>query len=718
MGKNKRNGKRPGRGGERRVGSSLSRSHDSNARNDRHDDTTGRGNGIHKAKAGKRKRRHRHHHAGVGPAATGASASTESTSVMDDVMEQLRKQRARSKAMKEKEETCSSSSSGGGEEKRRAMGKFQYDPIRKAYFDSSKRYNPNDVTTFGDDVCSDDDSKSWPGDGFDVDGMTSMGNDVEDVALRMSTGHHVNRVKNSKCSSHVLLQSYHMAGETVNSSMLRRHRLRSEMASTLLFTNGIYFRPAARRVSTGAGELWQSLLEPLPHIAEFCRSEDNHTIPLDCLCKHELHPSARTFGVLKSNSGRDELPHIVTIIGGGARGSNLFYRPNRPLLDGPFALRELQEANGSTNPSSRSPRRYHCVRFAPFMAESRLQNSVVVGALSADIHGHDTYSTFTLHRGPTNNDVTMPFLTKELRFSAMDGTMMNDFVFSPNSTSAAPGFVAFAPALPSQRKKKYRPTFLDFQSMQLMTRSVEWKYRSEALCVEHLNCTNSNGLLYGHRNGSVSILDCREDALMYTSQSTKFGPITSLESLDKVGRPNEFLAKGAFGSIRLFDIRKLSNNNAKDNRVAPALVHEMFYLDTKPSQRLANASSGCTGMAVDSNGTTLISPSMKGGGAEPSVCLGVWNLSSGAFLREISLSSIGVCEPAVHFSNGTRNEARIGNKCSDNRASLGSRYCEMVSSSWDMNQIAIEEKEGLCAWYKFDPHLTCTAGGAIHGITI
>ena len=179
MGKNKRNGKRPGRGGERRVGSSQNRSND-HARNDRHEDATGRGSGNHKARGGKRKR-HRHHHPGAVPAAAaaGASASAESASVMDDVMEQLRKQRAKSKAMQEKE-ACSSSPSPAGTEpavsagKRRAMGKFQYDPIRKAYFPaSSKKYNPNDVATFGDDFfCSDDESKSWPGDGFDADGTT------------------------------------------------------------------------------------------------------------------------------------------------------------------------------------------------------------------------------------------------------------------------------------------------------------------------------------------------------------------------------------------------------------------------------------------------------------------------------------------------------------------------------------------------------------------
>ena len=734
MGKINRNGKRPGRGGERRIGSSKSRSQD-RARNDRHEDTctTGRGNGNHKARAGKRKR-HRHHHAGAGPAAAaGASASAESASVMDDVMEQLRKQRAKAKAMKEKEGTCSSSpflaettsavSAGGGEEKkRRAMGKFQYDPIKKAYFPvSSKRYNPNDVATFGDDVCSDDDSNlSLAGDGFDVDGMTSMGNDVEHVALRLSTGRHVNRVKKSKCSSHALLQSYHMAAETINSSALRRHRLRSEMASTLLFTNGIHLRPAVRRAATGrggAGEWWQFLLEPLPHTAEFSRSEDDYNgpIPLDCLCKHELHPSARTFDVLKSNVGRDELPHIVTIIGGGQYGSSLYYRRNRPALESPFAFQASQGTNGSTDSSS--PRRYQCVRFAPFVAESRLQNStsVVLGALSVDAHGYDKNSTFTLHRGPTNSDIAMPFLTKELRFTGADkdGALMNDFVFSPNSTTAAPGTMAFAPALPFHRKKKYRPTFLDFQSMQLMTRPVEWKYRSEALCVEHLNCTNSNSLLYGHRNGSVSILDCRENALMYAGKSTDFGSVTSLESLDKVDKSNEFVAKGSFGACRLFDIRKLSNNNTKDNRSAPALVHEMFYLDTKPSQHLANASSGCAGMTVASNGTTLISPCMKGS-TEPSVCLGAWNLSSGSFLREISLSSIVAHEPAVLCVDGATNEAGIGNKCSSDFVSLGSRYCEMVSS-WDMNQI---EEESMGAWIKFDPHLTCTAGGAIHSIAI
>ena len=106
------------------------------------------------------------------------------------------------------------------------------------------------------------------------------------------------------------------------------------------------------------------------------------------------------------------------------------------------------------------------------------------------------------------------------------------------------------------------------------------------------------------------------------------------------------------------------------------------------------------------------------GGAEPSVCLGTWNLSSGTFLREISLSSTCTCivahEPAVLCVNGARNEAGIGNKCSGSRSSLGSRYCEMVSS-WDMKQI---EEESLGAWIKFDPHLTCTAGGAIHSIAI
>jgi len=740
MGKKKANGKKPPSGG-RGGGSSQGRSH-AHARDCGREDArpststsrTGSGNNSNRKARGKRKRHRHHSHLDGGAAAAGASSSS-SAWVMDDVMEQLRKQRARAKKEKETSSAgesaanrCNSPREEEGKEKNSTMGNFRYDPIKKGYFPvSSRRYSPNDAAPIGDCYFPDDDSKTRLEDEFDGDNMT-MGNNVEQMALRMSTGHcaNVNRVKNSNYSNHrIIFHAYHMANEFTNFSVFR-HRLKSEMASTLLFTSGIHLRPAVQRRTIpgefGGGEIWQSLLEPLPCGFESHSSEGGHTrpIPVDCLCKHELHPSARTFDVLESSSGQGELPHVVTIIGGGSNGSNLFYRNNRPGSDSPFALQVSPATNRSEVLSS--ARRHQCVRFAPFMAESRLRNntSVVLGALSTDVVGRGNFSTFSLHRGPTNADVAMPFAAKELRSTEgnHNGIVVNDFVFSPNSTTAAPGLVAFAPA-----KKKSRPMFLDFETMRVMNLPTGWKHGSEALCVEHLHCANSNSILYGHRNGIVSILDYRANVSIYTSKTTESGSITSLLSLSKVGRPNEFLAKGSFGACRLFDIRKLSNTSGsvKDNRRAPALVHEMFYLGNKPLAQLANASSGCTGMVVDPSATTLISPCMKGG-AEASVCLGLWNLTSGNFLRDISLSS-DVQEAAVTYinsastCNGAGDSIEVGHESRGCHVSPGSRCCEVIGANqigWDNKQIG----EGLRAWVKFDPQLPCTDGGAIHNIAI
>jgi len=651
-------------------------------------------------------------------------------------MEQLRKQRAKAKAGKEKETSSAGEADAAGEaaddddenfiedradhspqegnrEKRKTMGKFRYDPLRKAYFPvSSKKYNPNDV------YCSAEDD-------FDVNvDYRTMGNSIEQIAFRLSNGREVNRGRNNYCPSRMLLHAYRVASEITSASVLRRHRLRSEMASVLHFAGGgIHLRPAARRVITGGAggdEIWQSLLEPLPHCRESPYSHSNErSIPTDCLCKHELHPSARTFDVMASHGGQGELPQVVTIIGGGSNGNNIHYRESRSGSEDPFTLRATRESK--SRPDSSSARRYHCVRFAPFMAGHRLQNSssAVMGALSTDALGHDNCSTLTLHRGPTNADVAKPFVTKELISSGSANeridSMMNDFVFSPNATTAAPGIVALAPGMSSKRRGKYRPIFLDFETMQTLTQPREWKFVSEVLCVEHLNRDDSDGLLYGHRNGVVSILDYRSSDLIYTGTTTDdFGSITTLESLAKIGKPNEFLAKGSFGSCRLFDIRKLGNNDFTDTRRAPALVHEMFYLDTKPSQRLAHASSGCVGMAIDATGTTLLSSCTKGG-AEPVVCLGVWNLTSGIFLREMSLAS-DLYEAAAISIDGGRDGTRIGYESNAGQTPPGSRYCELIGGATRSTRNNESSGKGLGAWVKFDPQLPYAVGGAIHNV--
>ena len=696
---------------------------------------------------GKRKRRRHPSHldaeAATGTTGACSTSADASVPVMEDVMEQLRKQRAKGKAAakeREKASSCSGEAEGaaadgvgdnenedradhssrvGGGEKRRTMGKFRYDPIRRAYFPvSSKGYNPNDVVgqSSSGSSCLDDGGPqaSRPNDGFDIDTNTP-GNTVDQIALRLSNGRRVNRGRNNHhCPSRTLLHAHHVASEITSASVLRRHRLRSEMASALHFAGGIHLRPAARRIipegTDGDEMLWQPLLEPLPIAHSHERSTSS--IATDCLCKHELHPSARTFDVMSSPHGdQRELPHVVTIIGGGGNGNNIHYRESRPESEGPFTPQASQESNSRATTDSSGARRYHCVRFAPFMADHHLQNcsSAVMGALSTDAFGGDNCSTLTLHRGPTNADVATPFVTKELHVShgSANGridAMMNDFVFSPDGTIAAPGLVAFAPGLSSKRRGN-RPIFLDFETMQTLTQPKEWRFVSEALCVEHLNRDNSDGFVYGHRNGVVSILDYRANVLIYTSKANEFGSIQTLESLSKVGKPNEFLAKGSFGSCRLFDIRKLSNaiDDFTDEQRAPALVHEMFCMDTKPSQRLATASSGCVGMAIDTTGTTLLSPCVKGG-EEWEVCLGFWNLSSGAFLREISLASVGGRE-------GASNAGQI---------SSGSRYCELIGgatrNTWHNNE---PTGGGLGAWVKFDPQLDLSgsAGGAIHNVS-
>ena len=680
---------------------------------------------------GKRKRRRHPSHLDAGAAAgTACSTSVDaSASAMEDVMEQLRKQRAKGKAAaKEREEkapSCSGEAEGraadGVGDGERTMGNFRYDPTRKAYFPvSSEGYNPNDVvgqpsTTSSSGIsCLDTGGpqSSRPDDGFNIDTTTS-GNTMDQMALRLSNGRQVNRGRNNHhCPSRTLLHAHHVASEITSASVLRRHRLRSEMASALHFAGGIHFRPAARRVITEGADgdemLWQYLLEPLPIAHSHERST---SIATDCLCKHELHPSARTFDVMSSpHGGQRELPHVVTIVGGGSNGNNIHYRESRPESEGPFTMQASRESNSRPTTDLSGARRYHCVRFAPFMVDHDLQNcsSAVMGALSTDAFGGDNCSTLTLHRGPTNADVATPFVTKELHVShgSANGrieAIMNDFVFSPDGTIAAPGLVAFVPGLSCQRK--CRPIFLDFETMRTLTQPRGWRFVSEVLCVEHLNRDNSDGFLYGHRNGVVSVLDYRANVLIYTSKTNEFGSIQNLESLAKVGKPNEFLAKGSFGSCRLFDIRKLSNaiDDFTDEQRAPALVHEMFCMDTKPSQRLATASSGCAGMAIDTTGTTLLSPCVKGG-EEWEVCLSCHNITSGAFLWEISLASIG----------GRDGASNAG------QTSSGSRYCELIGGATRNTGHSNEPTGGgLGAWVKFDPQLDLSdsACGAIHNIS-
>mmetsp|Transcript_4365 Transcript_4365/g.9480 ORF Transcript_4365/g.9480 Transcript_4365/m.9480 type:complete len:764 (+) Transcript_4365:77-2368(+) len=688
--------------------------------------------------------------------------------VMDDVLAQLRKQRAKAKA--EKVGAAQEAMTGiedvtdvqeeqnlkqrGRKAKTKDMGMYRYDPMKKTYFPvaATRRYDPHGVRN----CISDNDNTTMTRQDGRNDATTFK--NITGATLTLSTCPNLRNVRLGAATTPISLRrrnrvqlmvhAYQISSE-ITPSLRRRHDLRSEMMSAVLVSNGPRLVPAVRRVVVREGEIvgsrgksvlvrgadvtygedrdshcgedcdthcsavgeipsarhfkWVSLLKPLP----LGPSQSSRGTPLDCGCKEVLHPSARTFDVMDSQ-GSSMMPHIVTISGGRDCSAITYREPETSIRPYPLGEDALGTNGSAVSQPPESNRRYNAVRFAPFMADGPVPTAIFGAISSSSRRRQENHSIFTLHRGPSEVDAAAPFASTDLQLPGNDTTThMNDFVFSPGSSSSAPGIVAFAPGKGSNNKQ-CRPAFLDFSTMQLTIQPRGWKFGSETLCVEHFEADSPNTLVYGHRNGAISLLDYRSNTFSYTSKGDKlgFGSTMSISSLARCGKPHLFLAKGSFGTCRLYDVRTLGELNTEANQT-PTLIHDMSSASNCGQSTLASA---CSGMAVDPTGTTLFSPCTSTVGDATSI--GVWNISTGRLIREISL--LPHLYQEVH---GRSTNEKVGTLVEERGKEHRwcSSYCELASSitrTVDWNESG---SDGFGAWIKFDPQVSApTEGGGIH----
>ena len=151
--------------------------------------------------------------------------------------------------------------------------------------------------------------------------------------------------------------------------------------------------------------------------------------------------------------------------------------------------------------------------------------------------------------------------------------------------------------------------------------SIDNWTHSEPLCLQFRK-NNNNQLLFGHRDGGISMIDTRTNGAVFaTSSSTpdnSFGSATAIQPLQAA---DLVVVKGSFGSCRVFDLRQQST---------------LFELSIPDDMVHQTKSVRCTGLAVDPTESVAIAPF-----AGPNGCIsfGIWDINSGELLRTLNLGS-------------------------------------------------------------------------------
>lgn len=685
--------------------------------------------------------------------------------IMDDVMAQLERQRAKAAA-----ESSTATMQTKISAVKRKLGGYGYDTVSKAYFPISMGYDPHGVLPAG--------HAAGQMSGRRLRGETvvcSSACDRADVARpfpvspqRAAVG--ISRLPSLSLSVALLDQArtipaYHVISETM-ACPKRRHAVRSEMASAMLCRGGgegVRLVPTVRRCAVHPSapaehgqnavlELnsstrtyraerkratWRSMLLPIGGSVRqteerliksgYLVPQPSH-VPSDCACKQDLHPSARTFDV-KESKDPDCMPHIATII--GRRGCDQIWYRNGTVPEGGESYRLPSAPFTIGEDESRRGEQYQSVKFAPFWGEGEGEgeslDKAIMGAVSNDGRNGSGFSLLACKDNV--NGLAEPILDV-----AVGGALRaNDFAFSPGAKFHRPGVVAFAHTTSRKSLDLY---FLDVASSFSYPRHFVGSKVcvSETLCVHRLD----ELLFYGHRNGKVSILDNRTNTLSSTEQDGKspFGSTIMIKSLADCGNPYSFVAKDGFGPCRLYDMRRLSTGDGGANRKgyasSPALVRVMtrpiddMYV-TGESRKMQG--SGGNGIAVDPSGNTLLSPCISssnrnGGGA--AFCIGAWSLVTGRMVREIELVP-NLFQELWATCNAKDDDLNI-------TGSTFSKFCELSStatSGWDFKKIesptetlnseeAISRRVGsMGLWFKFQSGLQQMPreGGGIHHLS-
>lgn len=500
----------------------------------------------------------------------------ESNSIQDEIEEQLERQR-RKRALE-----CPDSTSQKTDPL--VLGNYEYDSVTKAYF---PKQSTGRVSHEKDEQGNEDNIYHATKGQLHSHNFGLYDHHVPVYRFRTSALAHI---------------------AELNSNSARCRDLRVHWAGRIVLNNMQVESSARRTVDSHQRHISWALMFPQlkrsPHQGD--RSESEMEIPWDLGCKISLHSSSRTFDV-QQGADHSTLPDIATLVDGGTfirlgqANPRVWNEPNNMSLLGP------------RNTSFEADSGNVMLRFAPrdsnnFPNIARLNN-----------------------RRPGKMEMVnvQPTQSSSLRVdvSCCD---CNDVAFHPLFGKG--NFeIAVAPRI--TQNTTHVTLHRDIQSGTSFDMRTSLFSKSDTLCVEYLN---DRIILFGHRNGSISLFDKRcEHITNAASAQVQGGSTTSILPLR-----NEymFLAKKSFGSCYLFDIRKMSEKNESTI---------VWHLQP-PTDTISTLSFSCSGVAVDPTQTIAISPfadSRRRGH------FAVWSLINGSLLGskscQISSSNMVDCQSRI-----------------------------------------------------------------------
>lgn len=388
-----------------------------------------------------------------------------------------------------------------------------------------------------------------------------------------------------------------------------------------------------------------SMVKPLPTESRDRGDEQRswgHQLPDDCGCK-KSSSTLSTFDVLPY-SKRDPrvLPDMITI-----SNNRIFYRSRLQKL-----IRCRSSAAFTRNYS------LGVARFAPFKTSQG--ETIVVHSLHLDEAGSMGYgsSAFCVIQA-----IGRDFKIREFPPSRVG--LINDIAFS--QTKCSSGVIGIAHSFEDRHRQQNWDvaTFIDISPERISTTCPRRiRQESEPLCI---NFRNEHDAIFGHRNGCVQLYDRRSSSSICSAnyeldKVNMFGSVTSVLPLRNNG--NVVLARGSFGTCRLFDLRRLGNKT--QSHVYQYTLPELPGLSTQTG--------GCTGIAVDPGESIIVAPytTRKMSDGAQQLKFAIWDVG-GDFLCEVpvgkskangsifcELSSVVTPGYGLHRERGTPFIANIG----------------------------------------------------------
>ena len=360
-----------------------------------------------------------------------------------------------------------------------------------------------------------------------------------------------------------------------------------------IFVDRMKVVPSARRgvdsrTPMGGQHVWELMLLQLQRRQT---SVDGPTsdMPWDLVCKTHLHSSSRTFDVQQTSSDYSRFPDIATLVEGGT-----FMR----LGDSSPPLHHMRECLMDT-PQRNSFFWRDTSQFMNRFAPRNSDDSPSIAVLTSSRPG----TMDMMNQRPDSSNV--------MRVDISRGPC-NDLAFHP-LYGKGNCVIAVAPCItPKAKQVTIYSDILYGESFHMKTCAFS---RSDALCVDFLN---ENSILFGHRNGLVSLCDTRTKQMQpVAAPQCQLGSTTSLLSLSDGWR---LLAKKSFGPCYMFDIRKMSAR--KDAAI-------VWHLPVSSEKSNPTLSACCSGLAVDPTQTFAVSPFAD---SDRRCHFAVWSLTNGQLL--------------------------------------------------------------------------------------